>query len=87
MFTTPLTGVVDRLVEVRGSSVLHFTDNESTDLRWRIFLSTSLNPSVTVAVGNDLVWDIREILLDFSILEFSTDQTGSQLRLSLRHTV
>jgi len=76
--------VLDGLVEVSGGGVPHLSDDKGTNLRWRVLLSSSLDPSVTVRVGDNLVRDVLDVLLDLGVGELSSDQSrGSVLRLIL----
>lgn len=65
--------MLNGLAEVSRSSVLHLVDNESTNLRGRVLLTTSLNPGITVGVSDDLVGDVGDVLLDLGVLELSSD--------------
>lgn len=38
-------------------------------------MSASLDPSVTVGVGDDLEGDVGDVVLDLCVLELATDQT------------
>ncbi len=72
-------GVLDGLGEVSLSSLLHFVEDEATNLRGGVLLVASRNPGVTVAVLDDLVGDLLDVALDLSIGELATDQTlGSE---------
>jgi hypothetical protein len=74
--TSGHTGMFDGLSKVVGGSIPHLSDDEGSDLRWRVFLATGLHPGVTVGVGDNLVGDVGNILLDLGILELSSDQSG-----------
>lgn len=65
--------MLNGLAEVRRSSVLHLVDNESTDLRGRVFLATSLNPGITVGVSDDLVRNVLDVILNLGVLELSSN--------------
>lgn len=65
----------DRLSEVALSGLLHFSNHKGTDLTWAVFLPSGLNPRIAVAVLYDLERHIGDILLDFSIAEFTSDET------------
>lgn len=65
--------MLDGLAKVSRSSVLHLVDNESTNLRGRVLLATSLNPGITVGVSDDLVRNVGDVLLDLGVLELSAD--------------
>jgi hypothetical protein len=67
--------VLDGLAEVVLSSLLHLLEDESTNLRWRVLLTTSLNPGIAVGVLNDLVGDLLDVTLDLGIGELATDET------------
>lgn len=67
--------MLDWLAEIIGRSVPHFAYDEGTDLRRGIPLSSGLHPSVSVRVGDNLVGNIGDVLLDLRVLEFSTDQS------------
>jgi hypothetical protein len=67
--------MLDGLAKVVGSSISHLADHESSDLRGRVFLASGLHPCVAVAVGDDLVWNVGDVLLDLGILEFTSDQS------------
>lgn len=71
--------MLDGLAEVGGGGVLHLADDESADLGRRVLLSTSLNPGVTVAVGNDLVRNIGDVPLHLGVGELATDQSDSSV--------
>jgi len=68
--------MVDRLAQVGGSGFPHLSDNKSSNLGWRVVLALRSDPSVAIRVGNDLEGNIVQVLLDFSVLELSTDQTA-----------
>jgi hypothetical protein len=70
-----LTGMLDWLAEVGRGGILHLGDNQGTDLRWGVLLTSSLNPSVTVRVGDNFEWHILDVLLDLGISELSSDQS------------
>lgn len=65
--------MLDGLAKVSRSSVLHLVDNESTNLRGRVLLATSLNPGITVGVSDDLVRNVGDVFLDLGVLELSAD--------------
>jgi len=67
--------VLDGLVQVSSGSVPHLSDDEGTDLRWRVLLASSLDPSVAVGVGDNLVRDVLDVLLNLGVGELSSDQT------------
>ena len=64
----------DGLSQVGGSSVLHLSDDESTDLGGGIGLASGLNPSVAVVVLNDSEGDVFDVVLDSGLVKLSTDQ-------------
>ena len=68
-------GVLDGLAEVGRGSVLHLVNDEGTDLGWRVVLATSLDPSVAVGVGDNLVGNVGDVFLDLGVLELAADQT------------
>lgn len=68
-----LTGMLDGLSEVTLSSLLHLSNNESSNLGRRVLLSSRLQPGITVGVLDDLEWNIVDILLNFSIGVLSSD--------------
>ncbi len=68
-------GVLDGLAKVTGGGLLHLADNESTDLRGRVLLTTGLEPSIAVGVGNDLEGDVVQVLLDLLVLELAANKT------------
>lgn len=68
-------GVLDGLAQVGRGGLLHLVDNESTDLSGGVVLALSLDPSVTVFVGNNLVRDLVDVLLDLGVLELSSNQS------------
>jgi len=67
--------VLERFSEVTLSGFLQLSNNESTDLRRRVLLSTSLEPGVSVRVLDDFERNVIKIGLDFSVGEFATDET------------
>jgi hypothetical protein len=85
-------GVLDGLAQVGSGGLLHLVDNESTDLSRRVVLALSLDPSVTVLVGDDLVRDLVDILLNLGVLELASDQSivrgmSSSLQSATRSTL
>jgi hypothetical protein len=68
-------GVLDWLGEICLGSLLHLSENETTNLGWRVLLSSSFDPGVTVGVLDDLVWDLLDIALNLGVGELSSDQT------------
>jgi len=73
--------MLDGLSEVVGGSVPHLSDDKGSNLRWRVLLASRLHPCVTVGVGNNLEWNVGNVLLDLGILELSSDQSNCQLDL------
>ncbi|KAH3663984.1 hypothetical protein OGAPHI_004698 [Ogataea philodendri] len=72
-------GVLGWLSKVGLGSLLHLVEDETSDLGWRVFLASSLNPGVTVGVLDDLVRNLLQVSLDLLVLESSTDQSlGSE---------
>lgn len=69
--------VLDGLVEVGLSSLLHLLQDEATNLGGRVLLAMGLNPGVTVVMLDNLVRDLTEIALDLRILELTTNETLS----------
>ena len=67
--------VLNRLAEVVLSSLLHLLEGETTNLRRRVLLATSLHPRVTVGVLNDLVGDLLQVTLNLGVGELATDET------------
>ncbi|KAH0238726.1 hypothetical protein KCV06_g321, partial [Aureobasidium melanogenum] len=68
-------GVLAGLAKERLSSLLHLSEDETTDLRGRVLLALSLEPGIAVGVLDNLVGDLVQVTLDLSILELATDQT------------
>lgn len=75
--------MLDGLSEVVGGSVPHLSNNESSDLGWRVFLASSLHPCVAVGVGDNLEWNVGDVLLNLGVLELSSNQSKCQLGSSL----
>jgi len=48
-------GALDCLAEVSFSGFFHFGKNERSDLRRRVVLASSGNPSITIRVTDNLV--------------------------------
>ena len=70
-----LTGMVDGLAEVGSGGLPHLSDDESSDLGWRVIFALSPDPCVAVRVRNNLERHIVEILLYFSVLKLATDKS------------
>lgn len=70
-----LTGVLDGLSEVSLSSLLHLSDDERSNLRWRVLLSSRLEPGISVGVLGDFERNIVDVLLHLSVGVLSTDET------------
>lgn len=68
--------MADVLAEVGGGGLLHLGNNESSDLSRRVGLALGLDPSITVGGGNNLEGDVVNVVLDLSVLELATDETG-----------
>ena len=68
-------GVVDLSTEVSLSGLLHLSEDEGTNLGWRILLATSLNPRVTIVGLDDLVRQVSHVLLRDLVIESTTDET------------
>src|SRR5690606_33264234 len=68
-------GVLDLLVEVGLGSLLHLVEDKATNLRWRVLLAASLNPSIAVGVGNNLEGNLLDVRLDLSVRVLATDET------------
>ena len=72
-------GVLDWLVEVGLSGLLHLVEDESSDLGWRVLLATGGNPGISVGVLDDLEWNLLDVALDLNIGELASDETlGSE---------
>ena len=67
--------VFDTLVEISLGGFLHLLKHKTTNLRWRILLTASFNPSIAISVLYDLIWNLLDVSLAFRIREFSTDKT------------
>ena len=70
-----LTGMVDGLAEVGSGGLPHLSDDESSDLGWRVIFALSPDPCVAIRVRNNLERHIVEILLYFSVLKLATDKS------------
>lgn len=68
-------GVLHGLASESLGSLLHLSENETADLRWRVFLTLCLEPRIAVGVLNDLVWDLLDVTLDLSVGELASDKT------------
>jgi hypothetical protein len=68
-------GVVGLLTEETFSSFLHLTEDKRTNLGRRVLLALSLNPSVTIAVRNNIIGDSLCISLHSGIGESTTNKT------------
>lgn len=66
-------GVFNGFVEVSRSSVFYFVDNESINLRGRVFFIMSFNLGIIVGVSDDFVGDVGDVFLDFGVFEFLFD--------------
>ena len=67
--------VLNGLAEVVLGSLLHLLEGETTNLRRRVLLATSLHPRVTVGVLNDFVGDLLQVTLNLVVGELATDET------------
>lgn len=67
--------VLDRLVQVGLSGLLHLLENETTNLRRRVLLAASLDPSITVGVLDDLIRHLLDVTLALGVGELATDET------------
>ena len=76
--------ILDTLTKETFGSFLHLGKDETTDLRGREFLVTSLYPGIAVGVLNDLEGNFLDILLHFSVGELSSDETLSSEKSVLR---
>ncbi|KAH3669579.1 hypothetical protein OGATHE_002391 [Ogataea polymorpha] len=81
--------VLDRFTKVGLGSLFHLVENETSDLSWGVFLASGLNPSVTISVLDDLVWNLIQVSLHLLILKSSTDQSlcGKQGVLWVDHSL
>lgn len=68
-------GVLHGLASESLGGLLHFAQNETSDLRRGVLLALSLEPCVTVGVLHDLVRHLLDITLHLSVLELATDKT------------
>ena len=81
-----LTSVVNRLAQVGCSGLPHLSNNKGSNLGGRVVLALRSDPSVAVRVRNDLEGNVIQVLLNFSILELSTDQTEQYKAIEVRIT-
>lgn len=81
--------VLHGLAEVVLGSLLHLLEGETTNLRRRVLLATSLNPSVTVGVLDDLIGNFIHVTLNLGVGELATDETlsGKQSVLGVDHSL
>lgn len=70
-------GVLDVLAKISFGGLLHLAENEATDLRRRVLLALGLEPSIAVAVLDDLVRDLGNITLNLGVGKLASDQTLS----------
>jgi hypothetical protein len=68
-------GILDVLAHVGFSGFLHLSENEASDLRWRILLALGLKPCIAVGVLDDLVRHLLDITLDLGVGELASDET------------
>jgi hypothetical protein len=68
-------GVLQGLANKGLSGLLHLSEDETTDLRRRVLLALGLEPCVAVAVLDNLVGNLLDVLLDLSVGELATDKT------------
>ena len=71
-----LTGMVNRLAEVGSGGLPHLSYDESSNLSGRVVLALSPYPSVSIGVRYDLERNVVEVLLNFGILELSSDKSA-----------
>lgn len=67
--------VLDVLAHVGLGGLLHLSENEATDLRRRVLLALSLEPSITIGVLDDLVRHLLDIALNLGVGELASDET------------
>ncbi|KAH6607458.1 hypothetical protein Trco_003771 [Trichoderma cornu-damae] len=82
-------GVLDRLGQVGLGRLLHLVEDEATNLRGRVLLVTSRDPSIAVGVLDDFVGDLLDVSLDLSVAELATDQSlgGEESVLRVNHSL
>jgi hypothetical protein len=68
-------GVLQGLANEGLSGLLHLSEDETTDLRRRVLLALGLEPCIAVAVLDNLVGNLLDVLLDLSVGELATDKT------------
>jgi hypothetical protein len=68
-------GVLQGLANKGLSGLLHLSEDETTDLRRRVLLALGLEPCIAVAVLDNLVGNLLDVLLDLSVGELATDKT------------
>jgi hypothetical protein len=68
-------GVLDIPGEVSLGGLLHLVENEATNLRGRVLLVTGGDPSIAIAVLDNLVRNLLDVALDLGVGELAADQT------------
>ena len=69
--------VLDGPAEIVLGGLLHLLESETTNLRRRVLLTTSLNPGIAVGVLDDLVGNLVQVTLNLGVGELATDETLS----------
>jgi hypothetical protein len=73
-------GLLDSGTDVRLSGLLHLGEDEGTDLRRRVLLSSSFNPGISVGGSDDLVRQVLHIGLSLSILKSASNKSLSSVK-------
>jgi len=68
-------GLLDSGADVRLSGLLHLGEDEGSDLRRRVLLSSSFNPGISVGSSNDLVRQVLHISLSLGIIKSAANKS------------
>lgn len=66
--------ILDGFTQIRLSGFLHLVQDEASNLRGRVFLAASLNPSVSIGVLHDLIRNFFNVPLNLGVRVLATDQ-------------
>lgn len=66
--------MVDGLAQIRRGRLPHFLYYKRSDLSGRIVFALSLDPCISISVGDNFEGNVIKILLDLHVLELSSYQ-------------